>query len=429
VHLYDDETITGFNGQREFNHIIDIWSEENRTISKSEFTLASGDEWKADFAQFVADYLGFAVSDWSVVSAGPTGAFYKGADGMLYLNDNKYGFDEVTTFGISATIQVYDADLNSVATSHEVTMLMQPAARATVTVQHRYWSVADSKNGTFNQNSGSEVVTETFKVIGDKTFTFESVARSGHTADKASETLYVTGDITIVFDYVRNTYTLTLDAGSAGMLPVNLQHTYNMTLYYGELTSLYDVTRTTGSGLKGVKADYMPKQTNYLFYSWFNGAERITDEFAMPASNVTLTAEMVNAQEVYDLPKTRVDADTAQNKTYNTKRSDAEWAKLYEYGGQAFVDMYFYIQEIDEGYQSVAIYGLKENGGTVTFYYNMDIDTNGNKKGSKHYYLDDLYTDKANVRKGIKFYLDAHGSLEDDYYINGTVITTILPTY
>ena len=430
VHLYEDETITGFNGQREFDHIIDIWSESDRTISKSEFSLVSGNDWKADFAQFVADYLGFAVSDWSVVNAGPTGAFTKGTDGMLHLDDAKYGFDEITTFGINATIQVYDADPASVATSDEVTIFMEPAERATVTVVHRYWSVTDTKNGSFNEASGSEVVTETHKVITDKTFTFSSIAKTGFTAKKTSETLYVTGDATVIFDYPRNAYTLTLNA-NGGKMAIGSSNvaTHDISMYYGELTSLFDAYRKTGSGLKGVKPEYMPKLTNYLFYSWYNGAERITDEFAMPASNVTLTAEMVNAQEVYDLPKTRVDADTAQNKTYNTKKSDAEWAKLYEYGGQAFVDIYFYIQEIDEGYQSVAIYGLKENGGTITFFYNMDLETNGTKTGSAHYYPDDIYTDKANVRKGVKFHLDAHGSLEDDYYINGTIITTILPVY
>ena len=427
VHLYEDETISSFNGQREFDHIIDIWSEEDRTISKSEFTLASGDEWKADFAQFVADYLGFAVSDWSVVSAGPTGAFSKGADGMLYLNDNKYGFDDVTTFSISATIQVYDADLSSVATSDEVTIFMQPAARATVTVQHRYWSVADSKNGVFNENSGSEVITETFKVIGDKNYTFEGVNRTGYTADKASVSTYVTGDTTIVFDYVRNAYTLTLDAGN-GLLPVNSKATYDITLYYGEYTSLFDYTRKTGSGLNGVKADYMPKQTDYLFYSWFNGDERIAEEFVMPASNVTLSADWVYVKQVYTQNKYRVDASDAPTFTHKTTLTAEDWVKINEYGGDAQVQMDFRIQEIDDGYQEVTIQGLTSGNGTVNLYSNTAINTGGDGKSTKDYSYSKT-VDMWSVRNGIKFVLGAHGSLEDDYYFTSTVTVVIVPQY
>ncbi|MBR2308998.1 MAG: leucine-rich repeat domain-containing protein [Oscillospiraceae bacterium] len=428
VHLYDDETITGFDGQREFDHIIEIWNEEDRTITKSEFSLVSGSDWKADFRQFVADYLGFSVSNWSVCNAGTTGAFSKGSDGMLHVNDSKYGFDEVTTFGINATIQVYDADPASVATSDEVTIFMQPASRATVTILHRYWSVTDTKNGVFNENSGSEVVTESLKVITDKTYTFTCAAKTGFTAKKASETLYVTGDTTIIIDYVRNTYTLTLDAG-AGTLPVNTKATYAITLYYGELTSLYDSSRTTGSGLKGVKADYLPKCTDYLFYSWYNGTERVTDEFAMPASNVTLTPDWVYAKEVYTFGTVRVDADTDQSLYRYTKTSDADWAKIYEYGNNALVDMYFYIQEIDEGYQEVSIYAMKEGSGYKFLYSDTSLETNGSKKGSESYYPDDKTISMTEVRRGINIDLGAHGSLEDDYYFNATITVTILPKY
>lgn len=428
VHLYDDETISGFDGQREFDHIIAIWSESDRTISKSEFSLVSGNDWKADFKQFVADYLGFNVSDWSVSNAGTTGAFSKGSDGMLHINDSKYSFDTVTTFGIKATIQVYDADPASVATSDEVTIFMQPASRATVTVLHRYWSIADSKNGVFNENSGSEVVTETHKVISDKTYTFTSADRTGFTANKTSQTLYVTGDATIIIDYVRNTYTLTLDAG-AGALPVNAKSTYAITLYYGEYTSLYDSSRTTGSGLKGVKASYMPKQSKYLFYSWYNGAERVTDEFTMPASNVTLTADWVYAFETHNYATVRVDADTAQRHTRNTTISDADWTKIYEYGGSASVDVYFYIQEVNDGYQEVTIYTLKEGSGTKQIYSNTALDTAGSGKGSKGYDLDPVTVSMTEVRSGTQILLDAHGTGEDDYNFNATITVTILPKY
>ena len=171
----------------------------------------------------------------------------------------------------------------------------------------------------------------------------------------------------------------------------------------------------------------MPKQTDYLFYSWYNGEERITDEFAMPASDVTLSADWVYAKEIYTQSKVRVDADTAQNHTLLTEKSAEDWEKIYEYGSTANIHFFFHIKEIDEGYQEVTLKAIGEAYRT-TLFKDTTIETNGGKKGSADYNYDYTLT-KDEVRQGFHILLDAHGSLEDDYEFNATITVTILPLY